>query len=115
LVQLAEEPLPEDVGEADDRVQRGPQLVAHVREELTLVPAGRGKIAVRLLELSGFRLYLGDQPNVLDGDDRLVREDLDELDLLDAERPHLLAAQEERADPTAVPDQWRSHRGALVQ
>ena len=36
----------------------------------------------RLLQLARARLHLLEQPHVLDGDDRLVGEGLDELDLL---------------------------------
>ena len=39
--------LLEHLGVADDGVQRRPQLVAHVRQELRLVLAGLGKLAVR--------------------------------------------------------------------
>ena len=67
--------LLEHLGVADDGVQRRPQLVAHVRQELRLVLAGLGKLAVRLLELL-------EEPGVLDGDDGLVGERLQQGDLL---------------------------------
>src|SRR2546425_657059 len=38
-VEFAEHPLEEDLREADDRVERGPQLVRHIRQELRLVAA----------------------------------------------------------------------------
>ena len=40
LVELAEHPVEEDLREADDRVQRGAQLVGHAGQELRLVVAG---------------------------------------------------------------------------
>ena len=40
LVHLAEQLLLQDLGEADDRVQRRPQLVAHVGQEVGLVLGG---------------------------------------------------------------------------
>src|SRR5262249_57213168 len=40
LVQLAEHFLRQDLGEADDGVQRRPQLVGHVRQELGLMLTG---------------------------------------------------------------------------
>ena len=40
LVELAEHPVEQHVGEADDRVERRAQLVRHARQELGLVPAG---------------------------------------------------------------------------
>ena len=61
LVDLAEQALLQHLGEADDRVQRRPQLVRHVRQELAFVPA-------RLLQLAGLLLEFGEQPRVLDGE-----------------------------------------------
>ena len=55
--------LLEHLGVADDGVERRPQLVAHVRQELRLVLAGLFELAVRLLELL-------EQAGVLDGDAR---------------------------------------------
>ena len=40
LVHLAEQLLLQHLGEADDRVQRRPELVAHVRQEVGLVLGG---------------------------------------------------------------------------
>ena len=51
LVDLAEHALPQHLREADDRVQRRPQLVRHVGEELALVPAGRLQLSVQSLQL----------------------------------------------------------------
>ena len=51
LVQVADQPLLEELREADDRVQRRPQLVRHVREELRLVPADGLELAVQPAQL----------------------------------------------------------------
>src|SRR5712692_9505213 len=51
LVQRSEHLLEQDLGEADDRVQRRTQLVAHVREEDRLVAVRRVKLRVQLPEL----------------------------------------------------------------
>src|SRR2546425_4818055 len=56
-VDLAEHPLEQDLRETDDGVERGPELVAHVREELALVPA-------RDLELAALLLDLVEEPDV---------------------------------------------------
>ena len=40
LVELAEHPVQQHLGEADHRVERGAQLVGHAGQELRLVPAG---------------------------------------------------------------------------
>ena len=41
LVDVAEHPLEQHLGEPEDGVERRPQLVRHAREELRLVPAGQ--------------------------------------------------------------------------
>ena len=64
----------EHLGVADDGVQRRPQLVGHVRQELRLVLAGLCELAVRVLKLLK-------QPRVLNCDDSLVRERLQQGDL----------------------------------
>ena len=69
LVELAEQPLEQHLGEADDRVQRRAQLVRHVGQEL-------GLVLVRDLELAALVLDLAEQPRVLDRDHRLVGEGL---------------------------------------
>ncbi len=51
LVDLAEHPFAQHLREADDRVQRRPQLVRHVGQELRLVLAGRLELPVEALEL----------------------------------------------------------------
>ena len=56
--------LPQHLGDADDGVERRAQLVAHVGEELRLVPAGD-------LELPALLLDLVEQPRVLDRQHRL--------------------------------------------
>ena len=48
---VAEQLLAQQLREADDRVQRRPQLVRHVREELALVPARRLELAVEAPQL----------------------------------------------------------------
>ena len=52
--------------------------------------AGRGLLLQRLGEIAVARLQLREQPDVLDGDDGLVGEGLQQLDLLVRERPDLL-------------------------
>ena len=52
LVDVAEQPLAQHLREADDRVQRRPQLVRHVGEELRLVPARRLELTALLVELA---------------------------------------------------------------
>ena len=51
---------------------------------------GRRLLLQRLLQLACARLLLLEQPRVLDGDDGLVGEGLEQLDLLLGERLHAL-------------------------
>src|SRR5262249_60531745 len=51
LVDLAEHALGQDLGEADDRVERGAQLVRHVGQELALVLTGDLQLAALVLDL----------------------------------------------------------------
>ena len=60
---------------AEDGVERGAQLVAHVGEELRLVLARLGELAALVLDLV-------EQPHVLDRDHRLVGEGGSEVNLL---------------------------------
>ena len=62
------------VGQSDDGVERGAQLVAHAGDELRLVFA-------RLLELSVLVLDFVEQAHVLDCDCRLVGKRGHQLDL----------------------------------
>ena len=79
LVHLPEHPLGQHLREAEDRVQRRPQLVGHVGEEL-------GLVAARGLELPALVLDLPEEPSVLDGEGRLGGEGLEQLDDLRRER-----------------------------
>ena len=74
-------PSSDQLGVAEDGVERRAQLVAHVGEELRLVLA-------RLRELAALVLDFVEQAHVLDGDHRLVGEGGDQLDLLVGEGPH---------------------------
>jgi hypothetical protein len=61
LIELAEHTFRQDLGEADDGVERRPQLMGHVGEELGLVLAGDLELATLLLDLA-------EETRVLDGD-----------------------------------------------
>src|SRR5438128_10703640 len=104
VVELAEHPLEEDLGEPDDGVERRAQLVAHVREELALVPA-------RDLELAALLLDFVEQTYVLDRDRRLVRERLDEFDLAFVERPDVVSGEHNAADYSAFPQHRHAEDG----
>src|SRR5215510_5192177 len=78
--------LPQHLADADDGVERGAQLVAHIGEELRLMLAC-------LSELSAFFLDIVEQPHILDRNHSLVGEGGNYLDLLFSERPYLSTSQ----------------------
>ena len=80
LRRLAIDAVLDQLGVAQDGVERRAQLVAHVGEELRLVLARLGELAALLLDFV-------EQPHVLDGDRGLVGEGGHQLDLLVGERP----------------------------
>src|SRR6266446_7211336 len=106
LVQLAEHPLGQDFREANDRVQRCPQLVGHVREERRLVLA-------RDLKLPALLLQLPEQPRVLHRQRRLAGEGHQQLDVLRWKRPRALSAHDEAADDLILPDQRHREKRAV--
>jgi hypothetical protein len=87
--------FPQHLGDADDGVERGAQLVAHAGEELRLVLARLGELAALVLDFI-------EQPHVLDGDHSLVGEGLDQLDLLVGERSYCRSGQIEHSDRDAL-------------
>src|SRR3984893_13639691 len=72
LRQLAVNAVDQQLGIAEDRVQRGSELVAHIGEELRFVLAGKRQ----LLALVG---DLAEEPRVLDRQYRLAGEGLHQL------------------------------------
>jgi hypothetical protein len=64
---LSKHALGQHLGEADDGVERRPELVRHVGEEIRLV-------LTRDLQLATLVLELAEEANVLEGDHRLVGE-----------------------------------------
>src|SRR5262249_38698038 len=72
----------------------------------------RGLPLKRLGEIVGTLSQLVEQPRVLDGDDGLVGEIADQLDLLVGERPHLLAVDRDGADQLAFLQHWNSKNRA---
>src|SRR5262249_28662414 len=93
LIQLAEHPLSQDFREADDRVQWRSKLVGHVGQEFRLVPVGR-------LDLPTLLLDLAEQPGVLDGESRLRRKGLKQLDDFRRKAARLLAPHRQRSHDT---------------
>ena len=80
------------LGVAEDGSERRSQLMAHVGYELRLVLARDLQVLDRLGEFTCARLHLLEQPRILDGNDRLVREGADELDLAFGEWAHFGAS-----------------------
>ena len=99
LRRLAVDAVDDQLGVAEDGVERRAQLVAHVGEELRLVLARLGELAALVLDFV-------EQPHVLDRDHRLVGERRDQLDLLVGERFELwLALHRMNADRGSLAEQ----------
>src|SRR5215831_2683650 len=88
------------------------QLVGRARNDVEHV-TDRSLIVERFLDLARARLHLVEQPHVLNGDDRLVGEGGDEVNLLVGERAHVEADQNERADRDALAQHGNSKHGAI--
>src|SRR5262249_55467670 len=86
------------LGQPDDGVERGAQLVAHAGDELRLVLA-------RLLQLAALVLNLAEQARVLDGQHRLRCERLQEINSTLGKVARLLARDHERPDDAICADQ----------
>ena len=69
-----------------------------------------GDLTVALLKLGIAPLQLGEQAGVLDGDDRLIRERLQEGDLMVGERAYLLPPQPQHADRLTMLEERDRHR-----
>src|SRR6516225_4795 len=77
-------------GIAQDGIERGTQLVAHIGKELRLVLA-------RLFKLTALVLDLMEQPRILDGQCRLRRKGLDQIDSVLREGAGRFATDYQRA------------------
>ena len=77
------------------------------------ISAGRRLLLQRLGQLAVARLQLGEQADVLDGDDRLVGEDLQQGDLLVGEGLDFLTAHGERADGVPLSKHGHGDEGAV--
>jgi hypothetical protein len=67
----------------------------------------------RLLKLAFACLFSLEQPRVLDGDDGLVGERLEELDLTSCEWSHPLAGEDDRANHVTFAQEGHGYRGAV--
>src|SRR6266542_2686797 len=91
LSTFAIDTIEDEFGVPEDGVQRRAQLVAHVGEELRLVPARLGKLTALVLDLL-------EQPHVLDGDNRLVSKRNGQFDLFVSEGSYHHATQYDDTD-----------------
>src|SRR5262245_37077473 len=73
---------------------------------------GRCLLLQRLAEVVGTPTQLVEQPRVLDGDDRLLGEIADQLDMLIGERTNLLAVDADLADELVLLEHRHSKQGA---
>src|SRR6202011_2202389 len=91
-----------ELGIAEDGVERRSQLVAHIGEKLRFVLACFLKLAAFFLKLSRTLEQFVEQAHVLDGDHGLIGEIGDQRDLLVGEWAHLLPVDDNRADELVV-------------
>ena len=85
---------------SEDRLHFG-RRAAYRRQDL----AGRRLMFQRLRQVSRLRLHLVEQPRVLNGDDRLIRESLEQLDLTFREGHRFGAAKSDHSDGLALAHQ----------
>src|SRR5207247_60634 len=105
---LAVDAVLQELRVAQDGVERRAELVAHVGEELRLVPA-------RDLELPALFLDLPEQPRVLDGQGRLGREGLQRLDDLRREFPGGLPDEDEAPDDLILAEERHRKRRPIAR
>src|ERR1700738_907241 len=89
----------------DNRVENGSDIgrrATDYPEDL----ARRRLLVERLSEVTIARLQLREQPHVLDRDHRLVRESLEQRDLLVRERGHLRPSEHDRPNRRPLPQEW---------
>jgi len=103
VVEGAEHPLDQHLGEPDDGIERSAQLMGHVREELGLVAAGG-------FELAALVDGLPKQVHVLDGDNGLVGKRLEQGDLSVREQTDLSARDRNRSERDAAPQEGDRER-----
>src|SRR5262245_28511159 len=77
--------------------------------------ACRGLVFERFLQLSLARLLCLEQPRVLDGDDGLVGEGLQQVNLTLSKRMHLQSAQHDCSDGLSSPQKGYGEYGAMTQ
>ena len=108
IVEVAEHPLEQHLGEADDGVERGSELVGHAGEEVGLVLAGN-------LELGLVPFELAEDPRVEHGEGGLTREGLDVVQDLVGELPDRLPADDHPTDDLVVAEHGNGeHRAPAV-
>ena len=76
-----------EIGEPDDGVERGAQLVAHVGEELALEPGGPLQLGVLRGQRALVAAALLQHRGAVEADDHLVAQGLEQLEVVVAEGP----------------------------
>jgi len=107
LGQRTIEAIGHHLGEPQDRVERGPELVAHVGEELRLV-------AARELQLTALLIDVAEQARVLDRQNRLLGEGHEKLLRRLVELARLAATHDESAQDLVRPEERNDQHGAVA-
>jgi hypothetical protein len=109
-----EEPVAQSHSAFDDRIEHGLCVGRRVRDrpqDLT----GRCLLLQRDPQFTVPCLQLSEQPHVLDGDDRLVRECLEQLGLPFGKRPSLDSPDGDDAYGSACSNQWDAQNCAEIE
>ena len=112
-VELAGAAFQDQVGEPDDRVERGAQLVRHVGQELVLELGGALQLDVlgpeRELVAAAFLQHGG----AVEADHHLVAQDLEQLQVVVAEGPPIAPVVDADGADGDAGGAERNHRGGL--
>ena len=95
------------------RIEHGPQVEGRAADHLEHF--GRRRLLLeRFRQIARLRLNLIEEASIFDGDHRLIREGLHELDLADGEKARLRLAEREHALDPAVTQKRHPERSAKL-
>ena len=101
LRRVAVDVVENELGVAENGIERRAQLVAHVGKELRLVPACLRELPALVLKLSRALAQFVEEPSILNSDDSLAGEAGNQRDLLLGEWPYFGSVDYEGPDQLA--------------
>jgi hypothetical protein len=120
LIEHAAESVAQPHGASDDRVKDRLDVSLRLADDAQDLSCRRlllqrlGDLRVRLGQSFILLLELGEQPDVLDRDDRLVGKSLEQRDLSLRERAHLCAPEQDHSDRLARTEQGNTEHRAVA-